>query len=47
MNENQLDGVKVCRLKLGNYSVMFEQEGVDESYDLQMLVDSNIDLYRP
>jgi hypothetical protein len=43
-NENQPDGVKVCRMKLDDYPVMFEQEEIEESCTLQMLVNSNTSL---
>jgi hypothetical protein len=41
---NQPDGVKICRLRIGNYSAMFEQEDIDESHTLQLLVKNDTDL---
>jgi hypothetical protein len=40
-NENQPNGVGVCRLELGNYSAMFEPEDIIESHTLHLLVQSN------
>jgi hypothetical protein len=41
---NQPDGVKICRLKIGNYSAMFEQQDIDESHTLQLLVKNDTEL---
>jgi hypothetical protein len=43
-NENQPDVVKVCRLKIGNFSAMFEQEDIDESHTLRLLVNGDTEL---